>query len=246
MEKILKKNISSLNNKAVYRIPSDDKSHVYGIEISDEMPNNYKTFIPNKFNNKNEYTTDKNSAPFTLLNSQDFPEKNTCDECVLTNDGILAFRYSNNDVVIYDLLHEDSKTFDEITSEVRSVNILQLKEIDKQSMLAYHYLLSFDNKGFLPIKISNNLFYMDCEEINGYTKTDDGYFSGETCPEHINTVKIKNKLIYNVKFYNGKTKDDLSDSSIFIENNVIDGGNGESTELTLKSNSTDTIVIELW
>lgn len=257
MEKIIQELTKSLKDLYIYRNglkpvisekPANDgdivnkfnKKDLYFVESSKDVLDNLSENADAKlFNGK---------LPVSLFNKDEFPELfNKPIEVALTNDGILVIRSDNSHCIIYDLISRGNTDFSALVTKVSERNNDELKKISANALAKYHYLLSFDNEGFIPIKISNNLFYLDCESIDGYEKTDEGYFKVKDpgrFPGHIKTVKILNKTLYNIKVYNDKSGDILDGNGNEITANTLKISNGE---LTLKARNTkETIVIELW
>ena len=266
MEKIIQEltsdNEKSLKDLYIYRngltpvISSEDpannsdivnkfnKKDLYFVESSKDVLDNLGNANATLFNGK---------LPVSFFNKDEFPELfNKPIEVALTNDGILVIRSDNSHCVIYDLISRGNTDFSALVTKVSERNNDELKKISADALAKYHYLLSFDNEGFIPIKISNNLFYLDCEScksIDGYEyeKTNEGYFKVKDpgrFPEHIKTIKILNKTLYNIKVYNDKSGDILDGNGNEITANNLKISN---EELTLKAkNAKETIVIELW
>lgn len=261
MEKIIQEltsdNEKSLKDLYIYRnglnpvISSEDpannsdivnefnKKNLYFVESSKDVLDNLGNTDATLFNGK---------LPVSFFNKDEFPELfNKPIEVALTNDGILVIRSDKLHCVIYDLISRGNTDFSALVTKVSERNNNELKKISADALTKYHYLLSFDDEGFIPIKISNNLFYLDCESIDGYEKTDEGYFKVKDpgrFPGHIKTVKILNKTLYNIKVYNDKSGDILAGNGNEITANTLKISN---EELTLKAkNAKETIVIELW
>lgn len=208
MEKFLFKGSSNI-------WPNEEKPRLIRLNLNGSYSNSEPYSDANtkeKFNNAALYI--RNNEAKQLLDKEFFPEveiKNV--GIIITNDGIVAFKDTNvlnNDeysIIIYDSLAED-KNNEAIDSAVINSNKKLWKLYDPEEALSSYYVLSINNGKFLPYKISEKLFHLDCDEcwLDEQTKYEKDPESnlfkiGENNGEIV-AVGIKRKSVYNIRCKN--------------------------------------------
>lgn len=156
------------------------------------------------YNKRELYIEDVNLIENLLENDcYAFPELKGGYTKLLTNDGILAFSNANT-TIIYDLTTKNDIKFSDVSSD--SANMEMLYQFDAELSQNTHYMIPIaaNSNAFLPYRISDTKFYIDCEAVSldGATELSpdaNGYFDGN--PTSITYIAIKRKLIYHFKQY---------------------------------------------
>lgn len=205
------------------------------------------------YNKRELYIEDEDLIKSLLGNdTYAFPELAGNYNRVLTNDGILAFSDANI-AVIYDLKTKSNLKFSDVSSD--SVNMDMLYQFGSEESQSTHYMIPIasNSNAFLPYRISDTKFYIDCDAVSLDGRTDlfpdeNGYFDGS--PTSIMYVAIKKKLIYHFRQYGaGYCKLDLAASPNQV-GNVVSwdnyGHESSTAAIPIECNNTELNGDYLW